>query len=314
MRSTTSSLIAADLAAVHSSISLCSDDWPSLKACSWRALLDIIVDWTAICLAVWGAFRIGRSAWLIAVFVIGNRQRALGNLLHDAAHRNLNARARINDIIANIFLAPPLFNSLPLYRQEHARHHACLGDSTCDPDFIPRVTQQGDRWFHPYVRVLKDPSTWAGSLLGHLLSKQLNARPRLGVLLWWTVCEIVLAVAMSTHFALLFALLWMIAKSTVFHAITTFREMTDHYGLDPRGIFAYTRDIPDRPLFSMLLHPHHNGYHLTHHLFPRVPYHDLPRVHARLKQRPPFAEHGIVCRAYLLGAGAAVDGWGTHHA
>lgn len=314
MRSTTSSLVAADLAAIHSSIAVSPLNWPPLKPRTWRSLMDIAVDWAVIWLAAWGAFRMGILAWIVAVLVIGNRQRALGNLLHDAAHRNLSAQARMNDQIANLLLAPSLFNSLALYRQEHARHHACLGDPTADPDFIPRVIQKGNRWFHAYTRMLRNPATWTGSIFGHLLTKQLAARRQLGILLWWATYETLLTVVMSAHFALLFALLWMIAKGTVFHAITTFREMTDHYGLEPRGILAYTRDIPDRTVLSMLLHPHHNGYHLTHHLFPHVPYHHLPGAHARLKMLPPFARRAIVCQTYLVGTSAAVDGWGARHA
>ncbi|SHJ40769.1 MAG: fatty acid desaturase [Paraburkholderia sp.] len=314
MRSTTSSLVAADLAAIHSSIAVSDQVLPSLQPRTWQVLVDVAVDWTIIWLAVWSAFTIGKWAALIAVFVIGNRQRALGNLLHDAAHRNLSSRPSVNDRIAYLFLAPPLFNSLALYRHQHAKHHAWLGDPARDPDFIPRVVKNGDRWFHAYARVLKDRAAWAGSLFGHLLSRQLAARGRFGVLLWWATYEALLTAAVGIRLALVFALLWMIARATVFHAITTFREMTDHYGLDPRGIFRYTRDIPDRRPVSMLLHPHHNGYHLTHHLFPHIAYYHLPEVHARLQQLPPFARQAIVCQAYLGGTRAAVNGWGARHA
>ncbi|MDR6388917.1 fatty acid desaturase family protein [Paraburkholderia phenoliruptrix] len=314
MRSTTSPLVAADLAAIHSTLAVSGHAWPPLQPRTWQALTDVAVDWTIIWLAVWGAFTMGRWAMLVAVFAIGNRQRALGNLLHDAAHRNLSSRPGINDKIAHLFLAPSLFNSLTLYRQQHAKHHAWLGDPAGDPDFIPHVTQKGDRWFHAYVRVLKDPVRWSGSLFGHLLSKHLAARQRLRVLLWWAIYEALLSVAVGMHFALLFGLLWMTARATVFHAITTFREMTDHYGLDPHGIFPFTRDIPDHRLVSILLHPHHNGYHLTHHLFPNIPYYHLPAVHARLNRLPLFERRAIVCHAYLGGTRAAVSGWGAWHA
>ncbi|AJX95583.1 fatty acid desaturase family protein [Burkholderia pseudomallei] len=313
MRSTAPSSIAADQAAIHSSITATGRRWPSLQPSTWRSLLDVIVDWIVIGVAAWGAFRIGRWAPLLAIFVIGNRQRALGNLLHDAGHRNLSAQRSINDSIAQIFLAPPLLSSLELYRQRHARHHAWLGDRAYDPDFIPYITHRGDRWFHAYVRVLTHPPTWAGSLFGHVLTMRLTPREWLKILLWWGTYEGLLVVAVNMHFALLFISLWMIARGTVFHAITTFREMTDHYGLEPKGIFRYTRDIPNHGLVSVLLHPHHNGYHLTHHLFPHVPYYHLPHLHGLLKQVPFFDRHAIICRAYISGSRPAVDGWGARH-
>ncbi|WP_267886374.1 fatty acid desaturase [Paraburkholderia xenovorans] len=103
------------------------------------------------------------------------------------------------------------------------------------------------------------------------------------------------------------------ARATVFHAITTFREMTDHYGLEPEGIFRFTREIPNHGLLSTLLHPHHNGYHLTHHLFPAVPYHQLPRLHAQLMTLDDYAGRALVCHSYLKGSRSSVIGWGTNH-
>jgi fatty acid desaturase len=313
MRSTATSPVAADLAAIHSSIAISGTAWPTTLPNVWRSLLDIVLDWAIIYVAVCGADSIGTWATLFAVFVIGNRQRALGNLLHEAGHQNLSTQRNVNDRIAHILLAPPLFNSLALYRQRHARHHAWLGDHSEDPDFIPRISHKGDRWFHVYVRVLTDPKTWASSLFGHIPVKHIPQRHRLGILLWWGIYVAILTVTAGIHFALLFISLWMIARGTVFHVITTFREMTDHYGLKPRGIFLYTRDIPDHGFASMLLHPHHNGYHLTHHLFPHIPYYHLPDVHAGLKKIPFFVQHAIICANYLSGPHAAVDGWGAQH-
>jgi hypothetical protein len=133
------------------------------------------------------------------------------------------------------------------------------------------------------------------------------------IILWWTAFESVLYLLDGTHFALLFLTIWIIAKATVFHAITTFREMNDHYGLESGGIFRHTRETPNLGLLSVLLHPHHNGYHLTHHLFPHVPYYHLPRTHARLRQIPFFEQLAIVCDDYVKGPNACVDGWGHDH-
>ncbi|MFP3613178.1 fatty acid desaturase [Paraburkholderia sp. SIMBA_050] len=315
MKSTASFRVAADLAAIHSSsiiVAGCSDR--AAQPSIWRSLLDIVIDWALICLAAWGAWWMGGWTIPLAIFVIGNRQRALGNLLHDAGHQNLSAHRAVNDAIAHILLAPQMFNSLGLYRRQHARHHAWLGNPEQDPDFIPRAARQGDHWLHAYVRVLMDAKSWIGSLFGHLLVKRLAARQRLGIFLWWIAYGAIVAVVVNLHFALLFVCLWVIARGTVFHAITTFREMTDHYGLEPGGIFPYTRDIPNRGFVSVLFHPHHNGYHLTHHLFPHVPYYRLAQMHARLNQTPFFNEHAIVCHAYFSGSCPAVEGWGEKHA
>ena len=49
--------------------------------------------------------------------------------------------------------------------------------------------------------------------------------------------------------------LWLAARATAFHVITTFREMCDHHGLSPGGVFCFTRDIKSAGLWSVLFHP-----------------------------------------------------------
>lgn len=308
-----SASVIADQTEMHSAIALTGEGWEIHHPSTLRSLSDIAVDWTIIYIAVWSAYRIGAWITVLAILVVGNRQRALGNLLHEASHQNLSTQRDVNDWLANIFLSPALLNDLTIYRSQHARHHAWLGDPVHDPDYLPCVTRKGDHWFNAYVRVLADPSIWAGSLYGHFAGKRLTRGQGFAIILWWGTCEALLDVVAGTHFALLFLALWIIAKGTVFHAITTFREMNDHYGLENGGIFRHTREIPNLGFLSTLLHPHHNGYHLTHHLFPHIPYYHLPRAHEYLKHVPFFDRHSIVCNAYLKGPRAGVAGWGTDH-
>lgn len=313
MRSPASSSVIADQATMHAALDSTGMDWKTPRARTWRSLSDIATDWAIICLTVWIAYRIGVWASIAAIFVIGNRQRALGNLLHEGGHQNLSNNRDANDRIACVLLASPLFNDLSLYRLQHAWHHGSLGDPARDPDYLISVTHAGDHWFSVYLRVLITPSMWAGSVLGHFIDSRLNRRQMLAIVLWWTVCEALLKVTIGTHFAVLFFVLWMAARATAFHAITTFREMTDHYGLEPGGIFSYTRDIPDHGLSSVSLHPHHNGYHLTHHLFPHVPYFDLPDFHSRLKMISAFNERAIICDSYVKGGRTSATNWGAAH-
>ena len=313
MRSPASSSVIADQAAMHAALDSTGMDWKTPRARTWRSLSDIAADWAIICLTVWIAYRIGVWASIAALFVIGNRQRALGNLLHEAGHQNLSNSRDVNDRLAYVFLAPPLFNELTLYRLQHAWHHGSLGDPVHDPDYLSSVTHAGDHWFSVYLRVLTTPSIWAGSIFGHFINRRLALRQKLAIVLWWAACEALLDITIGAHFALLFFALWITARATVFHAITTFREMTDHYGLEPGGIFLYTRDIPDHGLSSIFLHPHHNGFHLTHHLFPHIPYLDLPEFHRHLRQIPEFNRRAVICETYMRGSSASVTTWGVAH-
>jgi fatty acid desaturase len=313
MNSNASSAVIADQTAIHSAVILTRLSCQTPKPSTLRSLSDIAVDWAIIYFAVWSAYRVGVWIAVLSILVVGNRQRALGNLLHEASHQNLSTQRNVNEWLANIFLAPALFNALTVYRSQHARHHAWLGDPVHDPDHLPYVTRKGDHWFNVYARELADPSLWIGSLSGHLAGKRLTLRQRLAIVLWWGFCAALLDVSAGTHFALLFLAVWIVARGTVFHAITVFREMNDHYGLESGGIFRHTRETPDLGLLSTLIHPHHNGYHLTHHLFPHIPYYQLPRVHEYLQQVSLFNRHSIVCDSYLRGLHASVERWGADH-
>lgn len=284
-----------------------------------RVVVDIVFDWSSIALAILLLCRFGWWPAPAAVVWIGNRQRALGNLLHDAAHRNLARSNRLNDALARVFIAPALFNSLPVYRELHARHHAWLGDPNTDPDYIAVRLKPGDAWWHPYRRVLLNPAVWASSTLGYLHLSRISLTQKAGIVGWWIAILCAVAQPLGIHMTALFFGIWMLARATAFHAITTFREFCDHYGRQPGGIFNYTRDVSSRGIWRWIIHPRNNGYHLTHHLLPSIPYHRLVHAQRRLQESPDFTRAARVCNSYFFGPDAVVHEWepraeGSHDA
>lgn len=280
-----------------------------LRVGPWRPLADICFDWLVVLLSVhlvevWGA-------WLIplAVVLIANRQRALGNILHDAGHRNLSRNLRVNDLIATALVAPLVFASLERYRSVHFQHHLALGDAAADPDFLTAGAQAPTRWATALRRQLTAPGAWKGSLWGHLFGAQVGWRAQLYILAWWAVGLFALALMRGVGFAGLFLALWLVSRATAFHVITTLREMCDHFGLRVGGIFSYTRDMPCHSAWRWLVHPRNNGYHLTHHLLPAIPYYRLPAAHRLFRELPGYRDRGNVNVGYFSGPGAVVGDW-----
>lgn len=90
--------------------------------------------------------------FVAALFIMALGQRGLACVGHDAIHGNLAsnrvcscsrnfltlfnlliAKQRLNDTLANLFLAPPLLSTATTQRKQHSAHHHLLGTKD-DPD------------------------------------------------------------------------------------------------------------------------------------------------------------------------------------
>ncbi|HEY3811131.1 MAG TPA: fatty acid desaturase, partial [Acidimicrobiales bacterium] len=61
--------------------------------------------------------------YLLAFFLMGRAFALLNILGHEAAHRLLFSRRRLNDVVGRWFLAYPAFTPFDLYRRAHMAHH-----------------------------------------------------------------------------------------------------------------------------------------------------------------------------------------------
>lgn len=269
-----------------------------------RSLLHIAFDWVCISAAMWAVTHWSCWALPISLLVIGNRQRALGNVLHDCGHRNISRRAQVNDFIARTLVAPLLFADFDHYRKTHLAHHLHLGHPQRDPDYMPPAGARRNSWRETF-RANLSVRQWISTLVGDF-AKPLGAQKLIYIALWWMLLSSAIGVIAGWKTAGVFVALWLAAKGTVFFLITLFREMCDHFGREPGGIFQFTRDITARGVLRYVIHPKNNGYHLTHHLLPMVPYYHLPAAHQVLLKLPMFQQHACICTSYLFGKHAVV--------
>lgn len=276
-----------------------------------RPLLDIAFDLAIVCVAATSVVSLGWWLAPLAALLIANRQRALGNILHDAGHRNLYRSQRLNDALARLLVAPLAMVSLTAYRRDHFNHHRMLGDAGGDPDYLPPLRSPANCWWTSYSRFVFCWPAWKGSLLGHLVSPAVSARSKVYIACWWAAVAGGSFWAGGTQIAVEVMVLWLLSRATFFHLITTFREMCDHFGMKPGGILSFTRDVIGSTPWRWIIHPRNNGYHLTHHLAPAVPYYLLPKAHRLFREMSLFQTHGTVCARYFSGAGAVTGAWQT---
>jgi fatty acid desaturase len=281
---------------------------PLLSVQIWRPVRDFAVDVTLIAAALSSALL---EPWTLpfALLIVGNRQRALGNILHDAAHRNLTRDRQVNDLIARVLLAPLLFLSLSHYRDLHFRHHVDLGAQGTDPDLIAIPPEKVRSWTIAVAVNVLSIRAVLGSTFGHLPDRGVPLTARLYIVAWWIALVAVVASATGVHAAVAAFAFWLCARATFFHLITTFREMCDHHGLAPGGVFSFTRDITASGVWSWLIHPRNNAYHLTHHLLPAIPYYRLPEAQRLFARLPEYRRRALVCPTYFAGPSRAVQAW-----
>jgi fatty acid desaturase len=236
--------------------------------------------------AVAGYWMLRDPSWLataLGTLVIASSIHALGILGHDTAHHTLFSNRHLNRWGGFLLWAPAMV-SASCYKLVHVFHHRYLRTPK-DPDDMRYASSQPRAFF------------WVW-LFGGAPLYVLFALPRNGMLLgkpderravlleYAALLAILVTVIACVPFALVFKLWlvpWLLAGIFV-----QVRGISEH-PLTPGGSpLRDTRTVTSNRLVSFLMC--NLNYHLEHHLFPGVPWYNLPAVHREL--RGEFEQHG----------------------
>ena len=108
----------------------------------------------------------------------------------------------------------------------------------------------------------------------------------------------VLAVVTFTNGWAYFALLWLLPMATVGTAAFRLRTVAEHAGLAEDHELRSTRTVLPALFERFLVAPCNVNYHLEHHLYPSVPFYNLPKLHRRLLAEPEFRLNAHISRMY----------------
>ncbi len=280
---------------------------------SSRSLRALIFDWTMIVTAIALS-----EAWphpliyFASLLCIAGRQHGLFVLVHEAAHFRLFPQAKINTWISDLFAAYPVLFDTEVYRENHAKHHRHL-NSQQDPDWVRKIPFR--QWQFPMAKsfpaltapkflLWNGPKEWIqiGFLFcGILPLKNLTTAPQLRRLAKRAAYYGAI-IAVASYFQVASGLIWywMIPYLFVLPALQRVRSVAEHFGLPRTHELNSTRNVLTKNWFERaLFSPHAVGLHLTHHLFPSVPFYNLQKLNDRLMSHPLYRLEAHQNTSYL---------------
>jgi fatty acid desaturase len=257
-----------------------------------RPLLDATIDLvvaSAAAIVCSAALAFSGYAWAIvspmAALIIARQLRALECLLHEGSHLNWSRRDRIlNDRLSILLSGIPTGSSIADYRESHWLHHGWFG-STRDPDWLRyQELSVEDINRSTWIHFAKDLSLRLFHYqLGWLRSSSASIPQIVAASLWPLVVLLIpMLLLFKNGLAALGAIAtWQIAYFVVLPVVRIIGEINEHSFRDSRTVIDAT--ISNLGLIQRwLFHPHNDGYHTVHHLWPGVPYYNLPRLHNKL--------------------------------
>lgn len=274
---------------------------------------SILLNWLIIGLTIYFTttyFNI--FFYFIALLVIGARMHALAILMHDATHYRFLKNRFWNDLITDVTTMYPIFLTIEKYRANHLTHHKHLNTEE-DPDWVSKLPKKefqfpktktafilGILSYFLLIQGIKD-AIWFVSrfnVLGTKKKKTKKSNP-IPQLLFYGIMITVLTVFSGWTTFLLY---WIIPYFSTFLMFQYIRSVAEHFGdLAYEHLLNSSRTIKTNMLERFLIAPHHVGYHIEHHLYPAVPFYNLPKLHRLLMENELFKSKAHVTQGYLSG-------------
>lgn len=235
--------------------------------------LWVLTGWTMLTVPSW-------SVRIAGYCLIGAIIHGLAVMMHEGVHGNLLRRPRIDRWLGFV-LGLPGTACFSAYRVEHIAHHR-FTRTTQDPDEIRNFSSNRALLSLAFYLWL-----FGGSLWYFLVYVPINAlrigsrRDRLAILLEYAIMAGVYAAfgwfAYRRGFAADLVHVWMIPiLVALFYG--NIRGWAEHMMTLPGHPLTETRTVTSNPVVCFL--NLNANYHLEHHLFPAVPWYNLPKVHA----------------------------------
>ncbi|HEX4863054.1 MAG TPA: fatty acid desaturase family protein [Acidimicrobiales bacterium] len=249
-----------------------------------RNVLTVLGAWIQSFGVVAAAVWIDRWwSYAVAFFLVGRGFALLNILGHEAAHRLLFSRRKLNDVVGRWMLAYPAFTPLDLYRRVHMAHHREeFGDDEPDMGLYSGYPITVASMRRKLVRDAIGISGWKNlkpllKALGGANSRPIASRiVGVQVVLW-------AAFWLASGRWWLYPLLWLAPWMSVWRVINRLRAIAEHGGMErSTDRRKTTHVVRQRPLARFWMVPYNTGWHLAHHVDIGIPWRNLPALHDEL--------------------------------
>jgi fatty acid desaturase len=268
----------------------------------WRAVADAAFCWATI-IGAWTLVALQPAWWsvLLAIPLVGARYYALFIIGHDGLHRRVFDKAAHNDLFCDVAVFGAIGAITRLNNRNHIKHHQHLATER-DPDRHKHASFNKTR-----------PSELVGFLTGatSLLRSVRNVFGRRAVEPSEPAADEAAARYTLRDFAILgtwqlalitgltwaigfwaWPVLWLMPVYVFTFLGDNLRAFAEHSHLEP-DVQADTHRLvtfTSYPIERFFLSPMHMNLHATHHLWPSVPYYNLPRAERAMRALPAAAE------------------------
>ena len=118
-------------------------------------------------------------------------------------------------------------------------------------------------------------------------------------LVFYIIMFSVLTITGTWSYYLLF---WIVPYLSTFFMYQYIRSVAEHFGeLAYDHLLTSSRTVKTNWLERFFIAPHHVGYHLEHHLYPGIPFYNLPKLHDILMSDANYHRQAHVTEGYMKG-------------
>jgi len=241
--------------------------------------------------------------WLPAFVILVASQQSMVTWVHEASHFSLFRSKRLNDIWCNIFFGAPIGMNVESYRTSHMTHHNHLSTEQDRDGWAQAVDWTGFGLireillaatgyygfrilFSKYASVLRAPRTGQAKNDGQSLLFVCAAFVWNGGLFT--------AAFLCGHWYC-YILFWLYPVFSIAQLINMVRTSAEHqpqgFPSVPLSAHPIVRTTIPSIVEKWLIYGINFNYHLEHHLWPFVPFFNLPSLHSHLRERGFYQLH-----------------------